>query len=135
MRKILLGGLIALLPGCAGAEGAADWQGNSTQSVTREAVVAEDAAAWQQVWARVGTPAPAALPDGNVAVAVFAGQKRTGGTSVEFVDVQQGENQTTVRYRIKLPPLTQMTTQVISSPYAIKLVPHNGKPVVAEEVR
>lgn len=134
MRNILLGGLLALLPGCAGAEGTADWQGNSARSVSREALVVQDAAAWQQVWERVGTAAPSGLPDDQAAVAVFAGQKRTGGYSVEFTDVQRDENQTIVHYRIKMPSLTQMTTQVMTSPYAIKLVPHNGKPVVVQEV-
>lgn len=135
-RPLLLTGLLALLPftACATAP-AADWQGDALQSTAAETLVAQDHAGWQQVWSKVGQAAPRDLPRGTSAVAVFAGQKRTGGYGVEFVGVQESENAVTVTYRMRKPRFDEMVTQALTSPFAIRLVPNQGKPVTVQEVR
>lgn len=135
-RPLLLTGLLALLPftACATAP-APDWQGNAAQATAAETLIAQDQTGWQQVWTKVGQAAPRDLPHGTSAVAVFAGQKRTGGYSVEFVGVQESENAVTVTYRIRKPRFDEMVTQGLTAPYAIRLVPNQGKPVTVQEVR
>lgn len=135
-RPLLLTGLLALLPftACATAP-APDWQGNAAQATAAETLVASDPAGWQQVWTKVGQAAPRDLPNDTTAVAVFAGQKRTGGYSVEFVAVQDGASAVTVTYRIRKPRFDEMVTQALTSPYAIQLVSNQGKPVTVQEVR
>ena len=141
MRKIILtpalAGLLALLPGCVQADTspAADWQGAQAQSKVAESLVAQDDAGWQRLWQKIGQNSPMSLPAGKTAVAVFAGQKRTGGYSVEFTGVTREKDHTTVTYRIKKPRFDQMVTQVLTAPYAVMLVPQSDKPVVLEEVR
>lgn len=136
VRPLLLTGLLALLPcsACATAP-TPDWQGNALQSTAAETLVAKDQADWQQLWTKVGKAAPRDLPDETTAVAVFAGPKRTGGYSVEFVEVQDGENAVTVTYRIRKPRFDEMVTQALTAPYAVQLVPSKGKPVTVQEVR
>lgn len=135
-RPLLLTGLLALLPFAACATASTpDWQGNALQSTAGETIVAKDQADWQQLWTKVGKAAPRDLPDETTAVAVFAGPKRTGGYSVEFVEVQDGENAVTVTYRIRKPRFDEMVTQALTAPYAVQLVPSKGKPVTVQEVR
>lgn len=146
MKKIImLAGLLAGLPtyvtaedyqteDTAAAAGLA-WQGNAATSIAQqETLLAHDDANWQQIWRRIGQPAPMALPDDKIAVAIFAGQKRSGGYAVEFVNVAENKTQITVRYRITAPGLQDMVTQALTSPYALQLVPRHNKPVVTEQV-
>jgi len=133
---ILIGCLLGLLPFAACATTPApDWQGNALQSTAAETLIAEDQAGWQQVWSKVGQAAPRALPDETTAVAVFAGPKRTGGYSVEFVATQESEDSFNVTYRIRKPRFDEMVTQALTAPYAVQLVPSKGKPVTVQEVR
>ncbi len=135
-RPLLLTGFLAMLPftACAAAP-TPDWQGNALQATTAETIVAQDQATWQEVWTKVGQAAPRDLPDETTAVAVFAGPKRTGGYSVEFVAVQENETNVAVTYRIHKPRFDQMVTQVMTAPYAVHLVSNKGKPVTVQEVR
>jgi len=77
------------------------------------------------VWEKVGKPAPAADLKTHFAVAVFAGQRPTGGYSVSWQ--QHGSS---VSYRWVKPK--GMAMQVITQPYDIKLFPAIGAPVKVE---
>lgn len=135
-RKLFLTTFLTLLPFAASAaETVPDWKGNALQSTTAETLVAKGSADWQQVWAKIGQAAPRDLPDDMTAVAVFAGQKRTGGYSVEFTNMQETSDAIIVTYRINKPAPNLRVAQVITAPYAIQLVANKGKTVTVQEAR
>lgn len=135
MKKLLLAALLSLMPACVMADDLTEWQGNATSSVQeRQTTVAVDEPVWQEIWTRIGQPAPHALPADTVAVAVFTGQKRTAGYSIEFLDIREDAAKRTVTYRIKRPGFKDTVAQVLTSPYAVRLLPATGKPVALEEI-
>lgn len=110
-----------LLP--AEAEAGTVWQGDRSAAAERAYVVARDAAEWTALWARVGEPAPAGLPGGRMAVAVFLGPRDTGGYGVAIDRVQQAGGDLVVGYRETVPGPAQAVAQSRTSPYAIRLLP------------
>ncbi len=135
MQKLLLAALLSLTPACVMADDVAEWQGSATAAaLERHTTVATEEPSWQEIWTRIGQPAPHTLPADTVAVAVFVGQKRTGGYSVEFLDVREDAAKRVVTYRIKRPGFKDPVSQVLTSPYAVRLLPATGKPVTLEEV-
>jgi len=136
MRKTIWTLLLALLPiGCSAAQHPPLWQGDAPQMLAEQQNIVTSTHDWQQLWQHIGKPAPQSLPNDKTAIALFLGQKRTGGYSIEFVAVQQEERQTKVIYRIKTPPFNEMTAQVLTSPYAVTLIPRSDKPIILERQR
>ena len=58
-----------------------------------------------------------------MALVVFLGQKPTGGYVVMIASVWQVGSQLVVHYRVSGPHSDQAVTQVMTSPYAIAIVP------------
>ena len=52
-------------------------------------------------------------------VAIFAGQRPTGGFSVKVVSAESRERNATVTYRIEKPPPRSMVPQMISHPFVV----------------
>jgi hypothetical protein len=113
----------------------ADWHGATALAMQQKTLTAQDEAGWQAIWQQVGQTAPSNLPDDKHAIAIFAGQKRTGGYGVQIVEQIDTKDQTTIRYRLTKPGFRTMVTQVITSPYAIVLVPRHDHPVLLQEVQ
>lgn len=113
----------------------ADWHGATALALQQETLTAQDEAGWQTIWQRVGQTAPSNLPDDKHAVAIFAGQKRTGGYGVQIVEQIDTNDQTIIRYRLTKPGFRAMVTQAITSPYAIVLVPRHDHPAQLQEVK
>ncbi|WP_372398005.1 protease complex subunit PrcB family protein [Azospirillum sp. HJ39] len=105
------------------AEAGTVWQGDRSAAAERAYVVARDAAEWTALWARVGEPAPAALPGGRMAVAVFLGPRDTAGYGVAIDRVQQAGAELVVGYRETVPGPAQAVAQSRTSPYAVRLLP------------
>ncbi|MBP2301612.1 protease complex subunit PrcB family protein [Azospirillum picis] len=109
-----------LLPAEAAGEG---WRGDYSSAAERAYVVARDAEEWTALWARVGQPAPAALPRGRMAVAVFLGPRDTAGYGVAIDDARQAGGDLVVGYHEAVPGPAQAVAQSRTSPYAIRLLP------------
>lgn len=133
-----------LLSDCAAADTMAEGMANGMESPSWQGAIAAhadvsdfavaiDENSWRELWQRIGQPAPSPLPEGQMAVAVFLGQKRSGGYKAEIVGVQEHESNLTVSYREHRPRLGAMVTQVITSPYAVTLLPLTTLPVKFEK--
>ena len=133
MKKLFLAALLSLMPACVMADEAPLWQGSATKALERQTAGRQEEPAWQEIWTRIGQPAPYALPTNTLAVAVFVGQKRSGGYSVEFLDVREDAAKRIVTYRIKRPRLDESVTQALTSPYAVRLLQVTEKPMTLED--
>ncbi|BAI70802.1 hypothetical protein AZL_001640 [Azospirillum sp. B510] len=110
-----------LLP--AQAEAGSVWEGDRSGAAERAYVVARDAGEWSALWARVGEPAPASLPGGRMAVAVFLGPRDTAGYGVTIDSVRQAGADLIVGYHEMVPGPAQAVALSRTSPYAIRLLP------------
>ncbi len=92
----------------------------------------QDLESWTKVWNAVESgviPRPPVQPvdfEKYSLVAVFAGEKRTGGYSiaVEAASLENGGKILKVRARETAPPKGSITTMVLTSPYQIVKVAH-----------
>ncbi len=97
-----------------------------TQTVTSEM-------AWRELWLRHNAKVERVpkLPDvdfsKNQVIAIFAGQKPTGGYRVQVLSVTEtpwnGAPARLVKYRVQTPPKNAITTQVITNPFLFRVVP------------
>jgi hypothetical protein len=133
---VLLTALGLATTGCSHAAAPVpQWAGTQTRLVAAGEQLAVDEAGWNALWAHIGQPVPQALTKDQQAVGLFAGQKRTGGYRIEIIQVTATAVQTLVQYRVVGPRLDDMVPQVITSPYAVLLLPRNTPPVLVEKVR
>ncbi len=95
-----------------------EWKGQHGGPIDAGAEVAADARAWTRLWRTLGQDAPPLNFKTHFAVAVFAGERPTGGYTVEFLKPIPRGMDLTVRYKIKTP--TGFTTQVISRPWTVR---------------
>jgi hypothetical protein len=87
----------------------------------RGAVVATDEAAYRNAWdSMIGTgEAPAIDFAAETAVFLFGGQRSTGGYSVEVRGVTLDGDTLVIDGGVKAPPPGSITTQALTSPYAV----------------
>jgi hypothetical protein len=88
---------------------------------------------WKKLWQeKLGTKAPEADLRNFDAAVVFLGERMTGGYSVVFDEqVLVGPGYRVLRYTEK-SPIGGFMTQVITRPWAIRLVPKGKKPLRLE---
>ena len=119
MIKLMLAAL--LFAGSAQAKKAEkpmEWKGQYGGPIDAGTEVATDAGAWGRLWLQLGQDAPPLDFKKYFAVAVFAGERPTGGFTVEFLDPVPKGMDVIVRYRIKEP--TGFTTQAIAQPWKVR---------------
>lgn len=86
---------------------------------------------WKSLWKRIGAPeAPAADMNAYFAVAVFLGQRNTGGHSVRLLDPEVKNDKQIIRWEERKP--TGIVFQAITYPYAVRLYPKTTLPIVVE---
>jgi len=73
------------------------------------------------LWLMVGQDAPALDFKKYFAVAVFAGERPSGGWTVEFLEPVPKGMDLVVRYRIKEP--TGFSTQALTQPWKVRAFP------------
>lgn len=96
-----------------------------------DAQVARTPEEWAAIWRRVGkTQPPQADMNAYYAVAVFLGQRSTGGWTVRLLDPVEKDGKQVVRWEEKKP--SGIVMQVITYPYAVRLYPKTSLPVVLE---
>jgi hypothetical protein len=129
MIKLALAALLFCVPAHAAkkkAEKPMEWKGQYGGPIDPGTEVAADAAAWTRLWLMVGQDAPELDFKKYFAVAVFAGERPTGGYTVEFLDPVPKGADVTVRYRIKPP--SDFATQAIAQPWKVRAFPRvSGK--------
>jgi hypothetical protein len=102
-----------------------EWKGQFS-SVNEPAVrVIKDGAQWAKTWTDIGAGAPA-TPDFKSywGVAIFLGQRNTGGYGIRWLPTVVHAETLTVRYQESKP--RGLVVQVLTQPYAIKLFPKAG---------
>lgn len=80
---------------------------------------------------KLGT-APKVNFDSNNVVALFLGQKPSGGFTIGVKSVTVEGNVATVKVNITKPEPGQMTTTVITTPYSITVIPKTEQVVIEE---
>lgn len=106
--------------------------GQYSDVVSPKTAVIRDQLAWERFWTesfgeRFATP-PIDFSR-NMAVAVFAGQKPTGGYSVFIPLVKRTEDRLVVFYRLTAPAPGSVVTQAVTSPFAIAIIPTSPQAV------
>lgn len=115
---------VSLSPG-PGINGRTDWFGAQSWAMTDILLTARDERAWQVLWQLIDLEAgpPGELPEGAMAVAVFLGQRPTGGYTAAFESVSLEEDgQVVARYLETAPPAGAIVSQALTAPYAVRLV-------------
>ena len=97
-----------------------EWKGQFSGALQSAQRVIRSEPEWQAAWAEIGQAAPAA-PDfkSRFAVAVFLGQRSTGGYRVQWLEPDSSGPATVVRYREMKPQ--GMAMQALTQPYAVKV--------------
>ena len=97
-----------------------EWKGQFSGALQGAQRVIRSEPEWQAAWAEIGQAAPAA-PDfkSRFAVAVFLGQRSTGGYRVQWLEPDSSGPATVVRYREMKPQ--GMAMQALTQPYAVKV--------------
>jgi uncharacterized protein (DUF885 family) len=80
---------------------------------------------WSNVWRIIGggRPLPEISFDTRAVVVVFQGQKPTGGYSISIAEVRHDGRNLTVRVSENAPARTDITTQVLTSPFVAVSIP------------
>lgn len=137
-RSGFLVALAVLLGACQVSEPAADaapgeleqWAGQHGGVSAASHRVLRDTAAWDAFWQGVEVPAPRAFhPAREQAVAVFIGERRTGGYAVRIESAEPRDGRLVVTYRESTPPRGTMVMQALTSPWALVVVPRSDLPV------
>lgn len=91
-----------------------------------------DKKGWDALWRVLGKEAPALDLKAYNAVAVFIGEKPTGGWTATFDEPREKDGDVLVAYRVHAPK--GFTTQAFSQPYLVKAFPKpkGGKMLVME---
>ena len=106
------------------------WSGQHSGVTEASHRVLRDRAAWNAFWPGVQQPPPRSFdPDREMAVAVFAGERRTGGFSLSVVSASPANGRFVVTYLESPPPRGAMVTQALTSPWALAVVPRTDLPV------
>jgi len=126
---------------------APEWRGRASAIRTPETVVIRDQKSWEAFLQRHQGPPARNLQSGFVpsypaapdfsrlqAVAVFAGEKNTGGYAVEILRIEETPREINVIYREIAPPANAMTTQALTQPFHIKFIPKDPRPVVFKKI-
>jgi hypothetical protein len=117
------------------ADALQEWRGSQSGILAPLATVARSAEEWEALWSRVragGLPTPA-MPkvdfSREMVIAVFAGECPTGGYTITIEELAVWGNELQVLVRQAGPPAGAITTQVVTYPYHLVVVPSSSLPV------
>jgi len=107
-----------------------DWKGPFCGVAAGSHRVVKSEPDWRKLWSDIGQSAPPA-PDfkQHIAVAVFLGQRNTGGYGIKWVEPAGGS---VVRYQ-ELKP-RGVSIQVLTQPFAVRLFPRTASDITVEAV-
>lgn len=122
--------------GSALGEAAGVWQGDFSGGNEGTRTILDEKA-WRALWKTLHAQSPAPEIDFSrqELVAVFAGERPTGGFLVEFAGIDATESAVTVRYR-ELPPRPGVPApEGATTPYALRAIPKTDLPVRFEKLK
>lgn len=128
----------ALAAGACGSAGSASgpaaapaqWHGQHSRVTTATHRLLRDEPAWAAFWVDVGQPAPRAPQwSREMAVAVFLGERRTGGYALRIEHAAPEDGRLVVTCRESTPPPGTMVTQALTQPWAVTVIPRTDLPV------
>jgi len=90
--------------------------------------------AWSQAQSMQKTPPPVSF-DGQLAIVVCLGERRSGGHAIEVAAVELTDEELVVTVRSSAPAPGAITTQALTAPYHIVRVARTTKPVRWVELR
>jgi hypothetical protein len=106
------------------------WSGAQSSVTAATQRVLRDQAEWHAFWPEVRQTAPRAFdPAREMAVAVFLGERRSGGYTVRFVSAEPHDGQLVVTYQESAPPPGSMVTQALTYPWTLAVLPRSPLPV------
>lgn len=108
-----------------------EWNGPFSNVAQPRTQVINDEKSWERLWKELGAPEPP-VADLQVyyGVAVFLGERNTGGYGVRLLDPVARDGKTIIRYRETKP--RGLVIQAITYPYAVRLYPKTGLAVIVE---
>lgn len=109
-----------------------EWKGQNGGSKEAGHRLINDARGWEALWRVIGKPMPPLDFNAHAAVAVFLGERPTGGWSAEFAEPKLKDGDTVVVYTVRSPK--GFTTQAFTSPYVVRAFkkPAKGKLLIIE---
>lgn len=140
---LLLLGLLPLTLGCGAAVETetkapalkAQWSGQHGGSSTPGVRELRTTDQWQAFWQQVGREPPRVLdPEREMAVAIFVGEKNTGGYGAEIVGARVHEGRLVIDYREISPAPDAMVTQALTAPWAVVILPRSELPVTVNKL-
>lgn len=130
--------VVLLLAGCTGvsvanAQEDTEWRGSRGGKQTFSVVVARAPLAWSNLWASIGQDPPAEFDaDRQIAVALFLGQRRTGGYGITIGSVARRGAFMVVRFEEVRPAPDAMVSQALTSPYLVRMISKTEFPIAIE---
>ena len=116
-------------------EEAREWRGQYGGEATATARSITDEHQWTRLWRQLDKPMPALDFTRNLAVVAYAGQRPTGGFTLEFLEpVHQGED-LLIRWRVRRPAPDAFVTQAFAQPWKVKVFPQPKGKLRLEEIK
>jgi PrcB C-terminal len=112
-----------------------EWGGTSSGVTERSQRVVRTQAEWERLWAQVHAvqvPPPAAPKidwSREMVLAVFMGERNSGGYRVAIRGVKPGEKEIVVEVEEAGPPPGAITTEALTQPYQLVVVKRSDLPV------
>lgn len=113
----------------------AEWVGHYCGIKKAERSVIRDETDWGALWKRMGISAPVVDFKREMTLALFMGERRTGGYSVQILGYSVSKKEILVRYRETRPPRGAMVTLALTQPHHIVLIEKSHLPVRFKKVR
>jgi hypothetical protein len=111
------------------------WSGQYGGNRTAGHRVLRDASAWNAFWKDVGQQPPRAFDPGReMAIAIFMGERRSGGFSTEILGAAPEGGKFVVTFRETSPAPGGMVTQALTAPWAVATVPRSDLPLEVRPV-
>jgi hypothetical protein len=107
------------------------WSGVQGGADSFATVVINDGTEWVELWKSIGRDPPTHRFDASktIAVAVFIGQRRTGGYSVEITTLNETSDYIRVEYIEREPTSEMRVAQVLTTPWTVALISRTSKRV------
>jgi hypothetical protein len=130
--------LLMVMAGCLYNPGGTDveirilerWSGTQGGTHSFATRVINDATDWVEIWKLIGRDPPHTFDASEtMGVAVFLGQRNTGGYSVEITDVHQAIENIRIEYIEHVPTPERRVAQVVTAPWTVALISRTSKRV------
>lgn len=107
-----------------------EWLGTMSRAEFPATVVVRSEGAWKAFWRRCHPGDPPQVDfRKNFILGAYAGRQTTGGYSIHVVAIEETPTELVVRFEVTVPGPNDMVTQVLTSPYHLKVVPRSNKKI------